>query len=283
MHPLVRFADKIDRALTSRTLIALNVLIIIACELRSKPFFDTGAIHGIALLFVALAVLRLVDKYYVGDVQLKKFLRYTLVALLTLAFSHLVEFMSVVVLGEYEDAAFANVINMYGASLAFLAAGSAAVLADYRRKGSGVSSVFLIVASGFLTFAAVIVAGVMKISLEPESLVPYTYALVMFTIGGLAVIYIRKVGSIMPATKKFSDAVTVGALLILLASVPNIFYESFEERLGISKMQLILLSHFGFYAAVSFVYVAVGRFKRLGGVYDDVIHSLKAQEDREQQ
>ena len=89
---------KLDRIFTAPVLVLINFLIIFACETvgGGKFFEDSGAIHGIAILFIVLAGSRLFTRYYLFDPELKILLRTSLVAMGFFALSHFIEFASAI-------------------------------------------------------------------------------------------------------------------------------------------------------------------------------------------
>lgn len=63
-------------------------------------------------------------------------------------------------------------------------------------------------------------------------------------------------------------AISIG--MVVFAALPNIFYELMEDKLNIPELQIIYLSHFTFYAALSIIFLAFGRLSNLAGVYKDL-------------
>ncbi len=268
----MRLSDRLDRYLNPYTLLFANIAIIGATELvgRGRAFFDYGVIHAIAILFIVLAGSRIFDRYYLSDPQLKSFFLYNILALVAFAASHLIEFASFHVFGEYEDIGFANVVNLYCVSILFVIVGAETVIAAYKGRRPGNAWLPWAAIAGFLALTVLLLAKVVKISLEPDEAAPYAYGAVVIVLTLIAYARVRRIGRFMPMLKPFTDEMLASVGLTLVATLPNAFYDGLEKNAGIDKIQIIYVSHFTFYAALTLYYLAFKRFKGFGGVYKDV-------------
>ena len=84
--------EKLDKFFNFSALLVINIAIIWIAELagRGYYFYESGAIHGIAIVFILLAMTRLLGNYYIADPILKRFLQGSIAALLLFSASHVV-------------------------------------------------------------------------------------------------------------------------------------------------------------------------------------------------
>lgn len=265
-------SERLDRYLNPYTLLFVNIAIIGATELvgRGRAFFDYGIIHAIAILFILLAGTRIFDRYYLSDPQHKTFFLYNILALVAFAASHFIEFLSFHFFGEYEDIGFANVVNMYCVSILFVIVGAEVVIAAYKGKRPGHAWLPWAAIAGFLGLTVLYLLKAVHISLEPDEPAPYVYGAAVVFLTMIAYVRVRRIGRFMPVLKPFTDEMLASVGLTLVATLPNAFYDGLEKNAGIDKIQIIYVSHFTFYAALTLFYLAFKRFKGFGGVYKDV-------------
>lgn len=271
------YSDRLDRVFNPYVLLFINIGIICATEIvgRGHAFFDYGIIHGIAILFILLAMSRVFDRYYLSDPQLKTFFFYNILALVAFAASHFIEFISFRVFGEYEDIGFANVVNMYCISILFVLIGAEVVIAAHKGKRPGHAWIPWTAIAGFVALTALFLTKTIAISLEPDEFAPYVYGAVVVALTVVAYVRVRRIGRFMPMLRPFTDEMLASVGLTLVATLPNAFYEGLEKNAGIDKLQIIYVSHFTFYAALSLFYLAFKRFKGFGGVYKDVREAIQ--------
>lgn len=262
-----------DKIFNFYSLLAINVAIIIGALTvgGGQLFFETGLIHIIALAFVALAVARIFLHYYTYDPVLEKYVHSALVALAVFAGSHIIEFISLVVLHRYEDAAFANVVNFYLVSiLAVIIGASHFAEIRYAKITRLARKIAWVGVAVFLGLAAALIIDDSLISLDPENAAPFIYMVVLLAIGGLALFEILTIKDLTMVAAGFTNYLALSIVFIIIASLPNIFYEVLEHRLGVESYLAVYLSHFTFYIAISFLFLAFGRLSYLGGVYEDL-------------
>lgn len=272
-----------DRLLSFPVLIAVNVGIILATETVGGGvlFYETGIIHGIAVLFIVLAVSRLLAKHYLFDPELRILLRAALAAYAVFALSHFVEFASYALGGRhYTDAGFANVVNFYTISLLLLVYGAERVIGRYRGRASRLPQRIVLGLAAALAAATVLFLFRGEIvSFEPEEPWPYGYAAMTAAVWSWAFLRWRFIRRIYPWFNRFLDTVLLSTFMIFLATLPNIFYEHLEGA-GVEEMQSIYMSHFTFYAALSVMILAFTGVNRLGGLHKDLREQERAEEAR---
>ena len=269
----------LDRIFTAPVLVVINFLIIFACETvgGGRFFEDSGAIHGIAVLFIVLAASRIFTRYYLFDPELKILLRTSLVAMAFFAFSHAIEFASFEIFRGYSDAAFANVINVYAVSLLIMLYGAETAIVRYNKSGEWKLGAIGVAIVALLTLTALFLTRRLDVDLGPEGLTPYAYMALMLITWGLCLLRWNRIGKMYAWFGQFISTVMLSAFMIMLAAVPNIFYEVFE-KIGIDQFQSIYLSHFTFYAAISVMYLAFDQVQHLGGLHKDLREQMQAED-----
>ena len=105
----------LDRMFNPFSLILINILVIIAAEFTGGGMFfmNTGLIHGVAILFIILAVSRIFFHYYTYDPFFEKIVHGVLGASIIFAASHIYEYASMNIYHTYKDSTFINAINFY--------------------------------------------------------------------------------------------------------------------------------------------------------------------------
>lgn len=263
---------KIDKYLSLSFFLVLNTLIIVLTQTigGGTLFFKTGIIHIIALGFVALALVRVFFHYYTYDHILEKFIHACLAAMTIFALSHIAEFMSFVALHRYADSVYANVANFYLISLLVIAIGAESFL--HVLHGRPAHVIRALTATIFMLVVLIIALLVNDklISLEMNSWAPIAYTIAIF-----AAIYlslskmwqIKKGVEFMPG---FVNYLSISIVLIGIAALTNIYYEYFIDLFALPEYQAVYFSHFTFYAALSFLFLAFGKLSYLGGMLEEV-------------
>lgn len=266
-------ANTLDRLFNTYSLVVINLgIIALALTMEGGQFFfRTGLIHLIALIFIGLAVLRILYHHYTYDPILEKFVHAALFALIVFAGSHIIEYTSMMLLDRYEDSVFANVANFYLIGILSVTAGATHFssinhlgYAAFLRRLSYALIAALLVFSVFL-----LATDGRAVSLEADAAGPYVYALLLAVAGALAVIEIVKIRRLTPVMRGFTAYLLAGLVTILVAVLPNIFYELLEP-LGIPSHASVYISHFLFYAALSLFFLAFEKLSYMGGVYEDL-------------
>ncbi len=263
--------EKLDQIFSPLTLLALNMIIILSAEFvgGGKYFFDTGIIHALAIGFIILAASRIYWHYYSYDAFLEKFFHAVIAALLVFAAAHFAEFISYKVLMLSEDATFANVANFYIVSLLVIVMGAEMFLAVHDRRSRLVLWITGMAAVIFVGLSTALFLNDELISLEADSAAPYLYAVLSVLAGALAFVRAEKIGRLVSISRNFIDYLLAAIALIVLSVLPNVFYEILEDA-GLPDHQVIYVSHFLFYAALSLIFLSFRATANLPGVYADV-------------
>ncbi len=259
---------KLEKILNPWVLLSLNVLIIIATELSGSFFQETGIIHLIAILFVVLAISRIFVHYDVYDRFLKLLIIGGSVALVILSLSHIVEFLGYVVFKTYEDAIFINVVNFYVISMLVVTVGAEYFIHALKRNPITTISVLItgIVAFFFLTLS--IFLKKISVSLEPNEAIVYVYGAIVLVTLFFSINYLSKIKREVPIMSGFVDYFIASFILIALSALQYVFYDVLQKT-GMPMLQIVYISHFLFYGALSFIFLAFARLTNLGGVYKE--------------
>lgn len=263
-------------SIPARILIAANAAIIVAALTVGGGafFYETGMIHAIALLFIVLAGVRIFTRYYLFDPELRILLHATLAAMAVFALSHVIELASFTLAHGYSDRAFANVINFYAVSLIIMLYGAETAIVRYRKAGEWKLAAIGASAIGLLVLTGLFMTGVLDVSLEPGEAAPYAYTLLIGIALASCAVRWRQVRAMYAWFSAFIDRVLLSAVMVAVATAPNVFYELLE-KVGVAERMSIYLSHFTFYAALSVMYLAFDRVQDLGGIHKDLREAMK--------
>lgn len=262
----------LDKIFNPYSLAIINVAIVLLAEFAGggRLFFNSGLIHLMAVLFVALAVARIFVHYYTFDPILEKFLWASLAAFAIFTVSHIVEFASMMVFHIYQDATFANVVNFYLISILTLAVGAELFLKVYYERGARLIMLLSgIIAAIFILIAAFLINPNL-ISLEPDSWMPYMYALALLGAGFYGIFKMLQIRKLVTIAVGFVNYLVAAIALIMLAAMFDVFYEFLEHYLVIADYQIIYFSHFAFYAALSLMFLAYAKLSYLGEFYEEI-------------
>lgn len=265
--------NQLEKILNPITFIFINGAIILAAELTGTLFLRTGIIHIIAILFILLAVIRIFVRHYTYDPILEKFFRASLIALFVFAVSHIVEYFSMHMdagMPYYSDAIFADTVNFYLISLMLIIIGAETFLKIHDNHSTPTTKILAPLIGGLVILTGFFVTGNGAVSLELNTPFPYLYILSVIFFGLLALRKIRKIGRYVKLASGFVKYLSASIILIVLATIPYIFYEFIEYNLRLPLHQIMYSSHFLFYAALSLMFLAFSRVEVSGGLYDDL-------------
>ncbi len=261
----------LDRLFTPKALIALNIVIIAAAELTGHFFHDTGLIHIIAILFIALSLTRIFQNYHLYDPFLKRFVNAALISLLFFSASHVIEFIAIAVLKLPPQVALVNVFAVYVVSILFLILGVQFVLRKTRHQSSPYSWVLVVLLTCLIT-------SIVYVMVKPDShygsasapsvaLSLFGISLVLIT--AFQIIGFFKIRKILPAIAKMQNYLILASFFIIVSALPNM---AFELGLfpGLAAHQAVYLSHYAFYAAASTLFLSFGTLGKMSGLYQDL-------------
>lgn len=260
-------------------LLLINIVIIIAAEFVNdgKLFFESGFIHGIALLFIISVAIVLSRQYYLADPILKKFINACLIAFVVFSASHIIEFLGYQFFGAYGDHLFALALNFYLISLLVMISGSEIFLLAYGGyHDSRRTLLYTNIAIGaFILLSTLLFVNTSWISLEPNMFAPYLYVLILLSV---AVLLERRIFALRKALVQLTPFFSLLRLMVVFVAVASCFYALYEviqDYLGVPEYQIIYLSHFFFYGGMSLMFVAFQRLSSFGGGLIGDIKALK--------
>lgn len=262
-------ATTFEKILSDRVLLIANIVIIIVTELSGNFFLDTGIIHLIALGFVVLGISRIFVHYNVYDHYLRLLIGGGVLALLIFSASHLVEFLGYMYFKIYEDAIFVSVINFYIASMLAIVIGAEYFLVALKKGRLATIIVSSVGMLGFLFLSAVIFSGQLPVSLELTVSTPYIYAVLVLGVSILSVNRLLKIKKHVSIMVGFANYFIAAFALIATSALLYVFYDPLKE-LGMPDIQILFVSHFLFYGALSLMFLAFVRLSNLGGIYEEV-------------
>ncbi|HAS85002.1 MAG TPA: hypothetical protein DCS23_02955 [Candidatus Yonathbacteria bacterium] len=261
-----------EKLFTPYALIALNLAIILSAEFigGGTYFAETGLVHGVAIVFVGLIIVRIFSDYAFSDYILRGFLKIQLAFFLFLGLVHVYEYLGLDVYMLNPEVVELSVMGSYllwitGVLLAF-----EFVFRIYSRRTVAFVSVFSAVLIGvFLLLVGANISPSIADSL-PEWLPQVMLAgIVGFGIAGISAI--RNIREIMPVFRGYSHYAIPAIVLISISA----FSEHFEstgalEILGVSGVQILYISHFLVYAALSLLLIGFGKLKKPMGIYTEM-------------
>lgn len=261
---------KIERIFSPITLFLANVAVIAAAELTGQLFFKLGIIHIIAILFIGLSVIRIFVRYYSYDPILEKFFQASLVALFVFTLSHIVEYfsMSMGAFVYYSDSVLVNTTNFYLISLMLVIIGADAFLRIHDSRSTRQIKVLVGLISVLVILIFVFTTKKDLVSLELDQPAPYVYMALVIFFGSMAMKKVNRIGKYVGISAAFTKFISAAIILIVLSTVPYIFYDLLEAKFNFPLYQIMYLSHFFFYASLSLFFLAFGRVKIAGGVYE---------------
>jgi hypothetical protein len=264
--------DILKKILNGKTLLGINIALVLATQLvgGGRWFHDSGAVHIVAILFIVLAMTRLFSPYKVSDPFIGKFVRASIVALIFFAASHVVEFVTIVMLDLPPEAVHVSVLSVYIASVLFFLLGVQYVLRMTGRQSSPYSWTLLVLVSAIIT--AIVYVAVNPSSIYHSATAPGVllalYGIALLLVIVFQVIGFRKVQRILPVLKGMQSHLLMASAFIVLSVFPTIYHQLWGHSSGIPGYQIVYFSHYGFYAAASSLYLAFGALDKVGGVYE---------------
>lgn len=259
----------IEKIFSPWVLLALNAVIIFAAELfgGGEFFIDSGLIHAAAIAFIILSVSRIYEHYHTFDAFLEKMVHASLAAMAIFGFSHIVEFLSYKVFNLHEDAIFANVANFYILSMLLISLGAEYFLKkhDHRRPFFSWAIVCAASVAAFLIFLFSINDKI--VSLEEDSPLLPIYIIAILFCAAFVIWQLARIKRTVSITKSFAGYLIAAIGLISFSAIFSILYEIWEEVFGMPDHQIVYVSHFTFYGALSLMFLAFVRLANLPGIY----------------
>lgn len=272
--------DRFERFIAPKFLLAFNVLIIVAAELvgGGRWFYDTGFIHVPVIIFLFLACTRIFGRFKLYDKASKGFLGWNLLALVLLLLSHVVEFV---------DQNFDNtwsITSVYGAVISMhLAAFLSVTIGAYpilRAFGKSRSALVWTVLSVAVAVTALYESLAAFLGYVPD-ISPILFMAFTFVAGLATIIPLMIVSQHVSKLEDFCLHLTGALIFSIVATTIDAFHLTDGAQYAFYQ-QTTYVSHFAFYAALSLMFLALGKLANSGGAFDlgvTIAASRKAEKD----
>jgi len=261
-----------EKIFSAKTLIALNLSIIVLVELTGTFFLETGLIHLIALAFLLLGISRIFVNYRAFDQFLTPLIWGSVVALILFAFSHLHEFIAFESLNEpYSHDLYIDVTNLYMTGMLLVACGAHFFIARRDRKW-GLLTFLTLGALASLTLSILGFLRVISISIEPDEPDVYIYSVVVVAASLVSINRLLSIGNKISMIKTFSIYLSIGFFLLLASALHYSLYEVLEHA-GLPDYQIIYIGHFLFFMALSVLFLAFPKLVQKSGIYTKLPNS----------
>ena len=261
-----------EKLFTSYVLITLNLVIILAAEFVGGGvyFAETGLVHGIAIVFVGLIIVRIFSDYAFSDHILRGFLKIQLAFFLFFGLVHVYEYLGLHFLMLSDEVvelsvAFSYLLWFIGVILAL-----EFVFRIYRKKSVILTAILsALLAIGFLGLIGANISPAFAENLPAWFPIAILIGIVGFGVAGI--LSIRNIREIMPVFGEYSHYAIPAMVLVIFAA----FSEYFEstgtlQAFGISDTQNLYIAHFLVYAAASLLLIGFGKLKKPTGIYAEM-------------
>lgn len=267
----------LEKIFSHWTLLAINLVIIVAVEATGGFFMKTGLIHLIALLFIGLGITRIFIHYEVYDRFLKPLIYGGIAVLILFAVSHILEYVNYAVFYFPFGMIAANVVNFYLVGL-LIVTFSATFFLKGIEKEARIYRYLLPLAMIFLVIVTVRnYLNPSSVDLSPSKWLMYVYALAVTGATGLGVYWLLRLKKYETILSNFIDYFNASFIMIGVSAAFYVFNETFE-KVGIDYMQVMYMSHFLFYGALSFMFLSFVRLTKLGGLYEEAEKEKKPED-----
>ena len=262
---------KFEHIFNHWTLLTLNILIITVIQLNHMFFIQTGLIHLLAVIFVALGLARLWFHPQIHDQYIKPIIRQGIFALLILATAHIIEYASYR-FGLPRQTIYANNINFYLTGLLLIILGGEAFLREYLKAFNPQRQRFstltiLICKIGLVIFPLLILLYFISptlVNLHPNNWHMYLYILAAVIVTVLGIVRLRSFKRHATFMVSFINYFTAAFIIVCLCALLSAS-EELLVGLKIPSIQIAMVNHFLFYGALSLMFLA---YQRVLNVHD---------------
>lgn len=259
----------LEKILNPWVLLSLNLAIILVTELSGDLFMTTGAIHFMALLFVLLGISRIFVHHDVYDAYLRPLIWGGVAALIIFSLSHLVELVGFVYFKDYVDTVYLSVINFYLMSMLIVTLGAEYFIRALRKNLIPVIGIIFAIIPVLVALTAVMLFNKIPVSLDTDGYLIYIYGILVIGTLYMSVHHLVKIRRLVPIMREFVNYFIAAFVLIGISALQYVFYDALLA-VGVPTIQVVYVSHFLFYGALSFIFLAFARLTNLGGIYNDI-------------
>lgn len=169
-----------------------------------------------------------------------------------------------------DDTVQALVANFYIAGLLTVIIGVEMVLAKIGKRPKALVAVptaaFLALSALSVAFAA----GLVHPSLSAESALPLSYSVSMALIAAFGFASFNRLRTRLPLLRGFVGYFAVGAGFVAASAIANFFGDVLADARLLPSHQVADVGMFLFFIAVSIMFLAFGKLRGFGGIYDDL-------------
>lgn len=257
----------LEKVFNHWTLLAINLVIIVAVESTGGFFMQTGLIHLIALLFIGLGIARIFIHYEVYDQFLKPLIYGGIAVLILFAVSHILEYLNYAAFYLPFPMIAATVVNFYLIGLLIVTVSTTFFLKGIEK--SAVIYRYLLPAIMIFLIGVTVRNYLSPLSVDLSPNKPWMYIYVAAVTGAtiLGVYWLLKLKHYEKMLTNFIDYFNASFIMIGVSASFYVFNEIFD-KVGIDYMQVMYISHFLFYGALSFMFLSFVRLTQLGGLYE---------------
>lgn len=276
-----------SKLINKSSLVAINVLIIAIVELMGDFFYDSGAIHILAIFFVIVNVFILIKFNALDEPHFKKIFKTFNLSVIFLALVHVLEYLGhnplVTIEEELEEVIDVAVIAGYLLFFFVILYGLRSVVLSYNKATSTINAMPKMVMLFPVLIVAMIVALFINgstVLFENEHIVS-VFMLSMTVILGIAVIiYANNVIKPLSLLKDFIRMYQIGSVLVIFSALMELLE---TISMPIPEEQITYFSHFFYYAGLSVMIYGTMKLFDLGGIYKDLLKEMGIVKDESAQ
>ncbi|HTM67825.1 MAG TPA: hypothetical protein VL426_00860 [Candidatus Binatia bacterium] len=270
--------DRFERFFAPKFLLFFNVAIIIAAETvgGGRWFYDTGFIHVPVIIFLFLACTRIFGRYRLFDRASRRFLGWNLMALVLLLLSHAVEFADQNFDNGWDAATvYGAVISLHLAAFLAVTIGAYPILKAFGKSRSALAWTVLSVAVAVTALYESLAAFLGYV----PGVSPILFMAFTFVAGLSTIIPLMIVSQHVPKLEDFCLHLTGALIFSIVATTVDAFHLTAGGQYALYQ-QATYISHFAFYAALSLMFLALGKLANSGGAFElsDVIAASQKRE-----
>lgn len=261
--------SKFEKLFNHWTFLFLNLVVVILVEATGRLFMDTGLIHLIAIFFIGLGIGRIFVHYEVYDQFLKPLIYGGIAILILFAVSHVLEYAGYTFFYLPFETIAANVVNFYLTGLLIIAF-SVSYFLKRLEKGLVVYGCILPIGMVVTPIATIIFyLNPSFVNLSHSSWLMYLYSVAVIGVTALGISWLIRLKRHVSILVNFIDYFNAAFVMIAISSMFYVLNEPLE-RVGVEYMQVMYISHFVFYGALSLIFLSFVRLSHLGGMYEVV-------------
>ncbi|MFA5997007.1 MAG: hypothetical protein WC791_00800 [Candidatus Paceibacterota bacterium] len=265
----MKISALLEKLMTPKALIAINLAIILAAEFigGGTYFAESGLMHAIAFIFVALIVVRIFSDYAFSDHILRGFLKIQLGFFLLLGLVHVYEYIGLhVLMLNHEVVEFSATTSYFIWVVGVLLALEFVYIIYYKKSAALISVLSGVSMCGMIAIVSLNIEDSFMYSFPPWANFMMLLAIAVF--GMVGIFSTLRVRTIMPVFREYSYYAIPAIVFLVLSAMAEYFEGTHTlSAFGISEIQNLYIAHFLVYFALSFLLVGFGKLKKPQGIY----------------